>query len=326
LIDGKGRVVPLRIAITCDTVSDYFDSSLWLGEGEAPVQWRGIEEGIDAMVESSVALRDVNGKTPRFTWFVPVDNHIQEKYGVATYLLSQFSHVWEARMAHGDEIAWHVYQHKPGAGQWFPEEDYDIWHRGLMDCREQLDRLGFCPRSTRVGGTHCSNRIMQILEELGIVCDMTALPGRVRSEGFLRLDWRSTPTVPYYPSIGDYRTPGQPARSILEIPLTMALVEAEYDREPFRRYVDFTFYHSALATGLKALLHANPSYLAVILHPSAVLSGIAQKRHGLLSFAIEEFTRNMSFVVEECDAIGRPIEFVTVEELAEITKTSGEVI
>jgi hypothetical protein len=315
--------VPLYIVITCDTVSDYFDSSLWTGKGEAPLQWRGIEEGIAAMVGSCDALLDCKEASPRFTWFVPVDNYMETQYGASTYLLDRFSDVWEMCAARGGEIAWHVYQHQVGGGQWHPEHDYDVWHEGLMRCRDDCERLGFRPQSTRIGGTHCSNRIMRTLEEMGIKCDMTALPGRVRNEGFLQLDWAPTTQAPYYPSVEDYRVPGTSARSVLEIPLTMVPVEAAYDSEPFQRYVDFSFYHRALAPGLKAHLHKGPSYLSVIVHPSAVLSGVVEKEHGLLSFSIEEFAKNLHFVVDHCLASERPVEFVTVAELAEIVKASG---
>jgi hypothetical protein len=314
----KNESPPLYIALTCDTVSDYFDSQLWSGEAPVPLCWRGVEEGCTAMVEAISTLRDSRGRIPVFTWFVPVDNFMETRFGDCAYLLDRFDSIWKNFRLKGDEIAWHVYQHRSGTDPWYPEPKADLWRSGLGRCHNRLNEIGTSVQTTRLGGTYCSNEIMCILEKLGIMCDMSALPGRVRKEGFLNLDWEITPESPYFPSIEDYRIPGAPNVGVLEVPLSMVSVKAPYDERPFKRYVDPSFYHHILWPGLEALLNEMPEYLALIVHPSAVLDDIILEEHGLLSFSLEEFWRNIECIVEHCNRLGREFEFVTVAELREI--------
>ena len=307
---------PLYIALTCDTVNDYFDQSLWTGEGPVPLRWRGVEEGVEAMVQAVAPLRDSRGRSACFTWFPPVDNFMEQEYGDPAWLLKRYSALWTRARERGDEIAWHAYQHRCDDGQWFPEADPQAWREGLRRCRDRLVELGHPPKVTRIGGTHCSNAIMEILEELCIDVDMTALPGRVRSDGFLQLDWAPTPEAPYAPSRADYRVPGDPSVSLLEIPLSMVAVRAEYDEKPFRRYIDLSFHSDALWPGLRSFLDGAPPYLVAIAHPSAVLAEIVECRHGLLSFQIEQFSENLRFILEHCAVSGRDCAFTTASQLA----------
>jgi hypothetical protein len=307
----------LYIAITCDVVCDYFDRSIWGGPGVAPMQWRGVEFGMDMMVDALSSFKDRRSQSPRITWFITVDNHMEEHYGTPTYLLERYADQWDKCRNRGDELAWHVYQHQTGR-QWHPEENPDKWRAGLATCKERMEEMGFSPRSTRIGGTYCTNDIMQILEELDIACDMTALPGRKRDEGGLKLDWEPTPDRAYHPMKADYRIPGDPAHSLLEIPLTVIPVKAAYDEKPFRRYADLSFHHQALSPGLQKFLEQNRDYLQTIIHPSAVLGDIVSKRHGLISFAIEDFTRNIHTIIEYCNISDRSFEFVTASELADV--------
>ena len=314
---------PLYIALTCDTVNDYFDASLWRGEGVAPMQWRGVEEGIDAMVNSVSHMRDTQGDAPLFTWFPPVDNFMSEEYGDPAWILTNFTDIWNAAIERGDEIGWHVYQHRRDGGQWYPESDSKAWREGLWACYERLRSIGYTPRATRIGGTHCTNAIMKILEDMKIAVDMTALPGRVRRDGFLQLDWTRTPERPYRPSCTDYRVPGNPNVSVLEIPLSMVQVKADYDVQPFRRYIDLSFYHDLLWPGLQSFLYDEPEYLVAIVHPSAVLADVSQQKHGLLSFQIDEFKKNLCSILDYCERSQRPCKFVTATQLEKILLLKG---
>ena len=101
-------------------------------------------------------------------------------------------------------------------------------------------------------------------------------------------------------------------------------IRAEYDTTPLPRYIDLSFRHAALHDGMRDLLVAAP-LLVTVTHPSTILPGIASRRHGLLSFEIEEFRSNLNFIFTECARLGREIRCLTLAECAALfTKTRGE--
>jgi hypothetical protein len=93
----------------------------------------------------------------------------------------------------------------------------------------------------------------------------------------------------------------------------MIETKAEYDRAPLLRYADLSFHHHVVHDGLRRFL-ATSSLLVTVTHPSTVLPGIAPQRHGLVSFEIGSFRRNLEFIFTECDRLGRGHRFITIGE------------
>jgi len=165
--------------------------------------------------------------------------------------------------------------------------------------------------SSRIGEAFGSNAVLAALDELGIHCDSTAMPGRVRKDEERHLDWETTPQEPYHPSSSDYRQPGPDSLGLLEVPMSMVETKADYDERPLRRYVDLSFRHEAIKDGLHSYL-TDASLLVTVTHPCAVLPGITNRRHGLLSSDIREFKRNLDFIFSECKRLNRRYKFVTI--------------
>jgi hypothetical protein len=194
----------------------------------------------------------------------------------------------------------------------------------INDALGAVRALGFAPTTSRMGEAFGSNTAMAVLEASGLITDSTAMPGRMRHDAHRCFDWSNTPRHPYHPGLADYRSPGQPQRRLLEIPMSMAPVRADYDTTPLLRYIDLSFRHVALHDGLRDLLVATP-LLVTVTHPSTILPGIASRRHGLLSFEIEEFRRNLDFIFTECARLGREIRCLTLTECAVVfAETRGE--
>jgi len=303
----------LYIALTFDADSDYFDSSLINGELQVPhpLGWRGVEEGIPLIGEVLRTCTDDFESAPRSTWFVRVDGQLATLYGDAGYLLERYGVLWRRCLDQGDEIGWHPHLCKVEDGEWRQETEDMALVEALKEGYGVIRQKGLLPISSRIGEAFCSDVILATLDELGILCDSTAMPGRVRKDGERHLDWEATPQQPYHPSRSDYRQPGLEPLSLLEVPMSMVQIKAEYDDRPLRRYVDLSFRHKALKAGLRSYLR-DAKLLVTVTHPCAVLPGITERRHGLLSFDIREFKRNLDFIFSECRRLGRKYKFITI--------------
>ncbi len=307
---------PLQLILTFDAEADIFDGSI--GAAGAP-SWRGIEEGIPQILEMMAAYSDSNAAPLRATWFVRTDREIAEWHGEAAFLLRRYDTFWRSRLAVGDEIGFHPHFSKRALA-----DVSGHTHRcEIMGALQAVHAAGYAPVTSRLGEAFGSNAALAALEDFGFEADSTAMPGRVRRDAERTLDWGGTPERPYHPSQADYRVPGGPERKLLEVPMSMVPVRADYDAAPFPRYVDLSFHHAMLRDGLAGLLATAPLLVAVT-HPSTILPGIRARRHGLLSFDAGEFRRNLDFIFTECARVGREVHSLTLNEYSRQFAEAGD--
>ncbi|MGB8166688.1 MAG: hypothetical protein WCF18_04305 [Chthoniobacteraceae bacterium] len=306
---------PLPIALTFDAEADVFDRSFGGEPSKQTPSWRGIEEGIPRIDEVLAGYHDSTGARACATWYVRGDRHIGALFGSSSHLLEKYRDLWQQRASSGDEIGFHPHLYRLTGGEWRQETDSTALREQLTEVLAAMRAAGFAPRSSRIGEAFGSNEVMAALDELGLQCDSTAMPGRVRRDAERQLDWAPTPQSPYHPSIADYRQPGTPELRLLQVPMSMIETKAEYDRAPLLRYADLSFHHEVMRAGLTAFLTTAP-LLVTVTHPSTVLPGIAPQRHGLLSFDIGNFRRNLDFILAECERLARGYRFITIGECA----------
>ena len=309
LFDSDGSGLPIALTIDCD--SDQFDRTVNSGEGPLPT-WEGVESGIAALVEATANCHDSFGTAPRFTWFVRVDPHLAALYGDCGYLLDRYSDLWSFCRKRGDELAWHPHLYRREGEAWVQELDPTRLRASLEDTWAALGKRGLRPSSCRIGDAFGSNEVLRTMSRLGLRCDATAMPGRVRRDADRQIDWEGTPQHPYHPSLADYRRPGTPAMELLEIPMSMVPVKAAYDSAPLQRYLDLSFHHGAVREGVENFL-SKASLVVTVTHPSGVLPSM-NGGHGLISHDIDEFHRNLEFILEECERQSRSSRFVTIAE------------
>jgi hypothetical protein len=303
---------PLFIVLTFDAEADAFDSSIG---SETALSLRGIDEGIPIIDEILARHRDSFKNRACATWFVRCDDHIQALTGEHAYILNHYRDSWQRHQNAGDEIGFHPHLYKQSENAWIQETDAGALASQILRAHAAMQATGFKANVSRIGEAFSSNAVMQTLDQLGIICDSTAMPGRVRIDATRQLDWTGTPDQPYHPSRSDYRLSGTDSYSLLEAPMTLVSTLASYDREPLRRYVDLSFHHQALKEGLSAFLPTART-LVTVTHPSTILPSIASAPHGLLSFDVSEFERNLEFIITECRRLGRTYRFVTLSECA----------
>lgn len=302
------------IAITLDVESDFFDTSLFAGKNRGDLQWKGIEEGIPLLVKTLRGYRDSFGNSLKFTWFVRADNQLRDVCGHAAYLLKKYEHIWKKLIESGDEIGWHPHLYEKSGERWVQETRPVCLIDSLQQSYQAVSEEGFSPVSSRIGEGFNSNEVMNELAELGINVDSTAMLGRVRMDSERSIDWQGTPPYPYFPSKTDYRIAGEGRNrvGILEVPMSMIETKVEYDKYPLRRYVDLSFYNSAIKKGLQTYIKSS-NYLVSVTHPSTVLA-LTTRKHPLVSFDIGQVKRNFEAVLSECNNLGKKVRFVTISE------------
>ena len=306
----------LFVALTCDTDADIFDPSL--GGMEHAPQWLGVQKGIPAMYTVAESIANDFELKVKFTWFVRVDDHVAFYHDDPCYLLNKYSEMWEHRRKAGDEIAWHPhiysYENKTWGSETNPHKVEEILKRNSL-------AFALCessPRICRIGEAWFDNNVAKLLDDIGIICDSTAMPGRLRQDEFRTLDWRATPQLPFHPSINDYRIPGTDPRNYLEVPMSMIKVKAPYDTEPYFRYVDLSFHHALMKKGLNEFIEKS-SLLVSMTHPSGVLSSLSPEHgHGLISFDLDNYYNNLYYIVKQAQTLGKEVKFITMSEIPDL--------
>ncbi len=296
----------LYLVVSVDIDEDSFDKNLF--PGSHGVTWKGVDEGVPKILQSLKGYRDSSGEQIKYTWFVRCDKQLENLYGDPAYLFKRFQVIWKESKTRGDEIAWHfhAYDHEPNIVN---NEKQLV--KDLKECflSSKSDSLNIS--ASRVGRAFCSNGIIEALDEVGLKVDSTALPGRERKDELNSLDWEITPQLPFFPSLNDYRVPGNEHVDLLEVPMSMIETMAPYDSHPIKRYANLTFKNSIIGESLCKYIKEN-DLLVTIMHPSEL---IPQREHPLLSFNVNEVRKNLDTIQLECERIGKSIKFITITEV-----------
>jgi len=168
-------------------------------------------------------FEDSYGNSPRVVWHLRSDNQIKSIWEEWAYPATEYRSLWRSLKKGGDEIGWHphLWRFNSTRNSWYQEHQDARW---IKDCLRNGYRAianVFDIESSRMGWDFHNNLTMNVLSELGIKYDLSAVPGiRHRGDRCNIYDWEPTPRHPYHPSVADYRIPGTPRLSILEIPLT----------------------------------------------------------------------------------------------------------
>jgi hypothetical protein len=290
----------IYVANTVDIDPDNFDSSIF---GDKKVlSWRGIDEGLPELIEKVKELIDTSFQSPKFTWFIRIDNELKNMCGSYGYLLDRYGDFWRKRKNEGDEIAWHPHVNT------------------LEQLRESYDYLknrGERFFSVRIGEAFHSNAFMAELASYGFAVDSTALPGRARNDRERFFDWQPTPERPYFPSKEDYRVPGDDHFGILEVPMSMVKTKAYYDRCVIRRYFNLSYRHEIIRDSINELINIK-DLVVTILHPSELLA--QEFTHPLLSFDINTVVKNLQYTLAQAQKLNKVVKYITISEIPALVR------
>lgn len=305
---------PLFISLTFDLDPDHFDSSTSLKYRENNPTWNGIEIGIPLILDAIKGFKDSDGSLIKPSWFIRADNQIADLFDSPASLFSIYSELFKSLAEKGHELAWHPHLSHKVNSEWIQDFNQEKIIAQLKESYEDILSNDFELKTARIGGNFFSSAIHKTLENLGIHYDSSAMPGRKRDDIDRKFNWECTMQLPYYPSIDDYRVPSMSNNSLLELPLSMIPIKTSYDKESYLRYVDLTFHHKIMRASLKNYISQQP-YLITVSHPGVLTYKSSQKPHGLLNYSIENFYKNIKYIVDYCMFINRPFYFVTMSDI-----------
>lgn len=240
------------------------------------------------------------------TWFIRLDKQIDICYGSAEYLFSHYEDLLSELKGLGHEIGWHPHSYRWDDNQWIQNTAEEEIAEELIQYAPQATDLGL--EVVRMGWGFHTNRTMHCLAEWGFKIDASAIPRpRYVWEETVK-DWSITPIHPYHPSADDYRRPGHPELSILEFPMSVALIRAPYDTQMVLRYIDLA-YHTNVFEKAISRWFGQHTRLVTIAHPYEFMP--QSNNHPLLSFSIESLERNIARIQLEADD---KAEFLTLSE------------
>ena len=301
-------------AMTIDVEND----GVALANERTSLRWTGIQ----SIPSVKRALEELAVKV---TWFVRADEQLRDVYGTSAYLLEEHGSLWRQLTATGDCLAWHphLYRRDATTMAYAPDIDAERCALQLRSVHAELHDRGHAFSAVRIGEAFHANALMRALDELGLLVDSTAVPGRRRHDGERVMDWAVTPNEPYRPSRHDYRLPDPSASlGILEVPMTTLPIKAPYDPKPLTRYINPSYRHGALKDGfdthLETLvrLQTNPTFCTIILHPDE-LSAVPGD-HPLYSSSLDEVRRNVLYMQESATKRGFDVVSITMEEIARL--------
>jgi hypothetical protein len=236
------------LLLCCDVDPDR--ESFVAGEDIKKSQWSGLSKGIPRLLEGVADFERTQGLTIHFNWFFRSDLQMEKMYGDTAWPYRAWKDVVKRIIDRGDELGWHPHLwrlHEDGRSWYQETEDLDYMDSCL---RNGFDAIpdAFRPRVVRTGWDFHNAFTMKRMSDLGIVADLSALPG-ISDKGTLDAktgkhvvvrDWTGTPERPYFPSRTDPRKMSKDASerlSVLEIPVstfplprTMRLVKGVRDR------------------------------------------------------------------------------------------------
>lgn len=226
------------------------------------------------------------------TWFVRIDSQIEALYRSADHLLKNYEAIWSQLQSTGHEIAWHHHAYSYRDGKWIQNKDeqqivIDLEKYAVIAGRYEL-------KSVRLGWGHCSNTIMQKLDDLGFLVDSSAVPRpKYKWENDAK-DWSRAGLAPYHPSRLDYQRPGSKSLRIWEVPISTVELPLSTDNvKHMKRYINPTYRVGEFRRAVNAL---DAEHLVAVCHPYEVLPH--GNVHPLLSFSIDDFQRNLAWL---CD-------------------------
>ena len=285
----------LRIALTFDVDNDFCQNPR---EADG-LAWTGLHLGTAKILDALSELSDELQTSIPSTWFLRIDDQIAAECGHALWCLEEFSSRYiDSGTYPAIDLQWHAHLYQKRSGTWElehePSGQVDQLNRNYQFIRES----GVAMSVSRIGESLGTDAISRALIALGIRADASAMPGRA-IDG--RFDWRNVSFTPYKMPSG-----------LWQLPFSMLPVLAPYDEVPLSRYLNLGFLHSCMKAPLADLV-TNRDVLIAIAHPFEVLPAA---QHPLWGGTVANTMANLRVLISRASALGRPIRFITMEELA----------
>jgi hypothetical protein len=288
----------LKACVTFDVdFTNYF-------EGNAPIdEFRLIFPYLVSLLNQKPELK--------VTWFIRLDAQIEAFYGKADFFFTHYKSEIDELRNMGHEIGWHPHCYTQSEGVWKQNTDVSGVLKELSRCASLALDHGM--ESVRMGWGFHTNETIHFLANRGFAVDCSAIPRPKYAWEETNKDWSVTPCIPYFPYQSDYRISREPALSILEVPMSVANIEAPYDTGKVLRCVNLAYHPNLLKRPLQQCLENN-SQLITVTHPYELFP--IQKSDALLAFNLEAFEQNLITIHQIAEEKEISVSFCTLGEFA----------
>lgn len=301
------------ICLTIDTDPDGLSANT--GVNRNTLIFNGLEE-IQALPEK---LSAATGTAVPFTWFIRIDGQLEHAFGNACYLLEKYAAFWNQARQWGHEFGWHPHLYSVAENNEVslisdPEKACAELGRLWKIIQERNEHI----RSFRNGEGWHTTETLNYIEQLGILNDCTAIPGRTLPNH--PMDWTGAINHPFYPDKNNYKQPGE-KRKLLEVPINTWMTMASYDKEPKLRYINPCVHEDIFEDALDRLTKEIASsreelfIWTLICHPDDIL--FAGKPDLLYALSMDVYVRNVDRFCKRITEIGHNFEFATISHAAD---------
>ena len=261
--------IPIVICIDVEPDGFFIDR-------DRPLPWHGYERSIEFFRGLRARAEAATGRPVHFNWFFRMDPQIAETYGAAAWGIHFYARATAELQACGDEIALHVHPYRWRAEQhrWIVDQGSQSWVDHCVEDSFQAFEGALGRRCTafRFGQHWMSNATARMLDRLGVRYELTLEPGLreepvhhrgERSTGVLP-DYSGVPTVPYRPSLDDYRNADRSRHDgMWMIPISTAPVRPRWYR--------LWYYSLFLKTGI------SPAWTAMASHDPVLFDRVVNE-------------------------------------------------
>ena len=262
-------------------------------------------------------INDFFGHHIPLTWFIRIDNQIEDFFGSCMYLYDFFIVFWKDCLSKKHELAWHPHLYSNTN----ENNEYEIMTNQL-EIENTLDYLwrkineyDLKIKSFRNGEGWLNSTIINKLVEFGLKTDSTALPNM--SKIGHPMNWIGTPNQPFEMR-NTKKDKSIKEKSILEIPMNTWNVRASYDKTAKLRYMNPAIHHELFVNAVlewKKILDINITneyFWVFILHPEEVMK--SDEIDLLYSKSREIMYQNIHHFMKSIQDIGHSYQFLTLNE------------
>lgn len=293
--------------------------------------WYGLNE-VRNCVHESRFIKDSSGHSPKLTGFARADEGVRAATGDVAFIFRTFKQTLKLL----DEIGLHLHLERWNGSRWHIEtEDANWLKKSIYDTLNAAKELGFHVKSCRIGYNFHNTLTMNILAELGIKTDLTALPG-LRSQLSLldraknlyspditvRFDWSNVPNRPYYPSAIHFKekTKNGP---LLEIPVSV------YEGRTWNPTRRINYNKKIIDHSIERANVSNCFLVGAFHCDDLCFYKLNVLERGLLKGlgkfgSIQNFVINMKYIMMRTQSLGCKFNFITPSEAVKIINSPSK--
>lgn len=232
-----------------------------------------------------------NNTDIKTTWFIRIDSQVEKLYGCADFLYNKHIDKINWLKGNGHSIGWHHHSYLQHNDGWLQNTNEDIILKELKKYAPlaKEHEMNIC----RMGWGYHTNKTMKLVSDMGFRIDSSAIPRPNYKWEMSVKDWQPTPQQWYYPSVSDYRIPGEPHLNILEAPMSTTEIQLLTDTEEnVVRYLN-PAYHEKIFNGAFDKLRQLDRVITIT-HPYELIH--SNNQHALLSFDIGTMKNNLDYI------------------------------